>query len=288
METKPVQLDWPARIQRAKRLIESDLGKTHALDDLAKAAYASPFHFHRVFRGLTGETVQEYSRRLRLERAAMVLKERDDGILAIALDSGYESHEAFTRAFKKHFSVTPSDYRAAAKPVQQASEQKERSVSMDITIQTRERSRIACVRHVGPYTEAAEAWKALMKWGWTKMLFGKPKTFGLCFDDPDVTPPDKLRYEACMEVGPKTSTKGPVEIRDLEAGTYAVTVHRGPYDSFSETYALLCAALVTERLDGATWELAAPPSLEVYLNDPRSTAPADLKTEIWLPVNKKA
>ena len=287
METDPLQPDWPARIQLAKRVIESDLGTIHSLSDLAKAAYASPFHFHRVFRGMTGETVREYSRRLRLERAAVVLKEREDGILAIALDSGFESHEAFTRAFKKHFGVTPSDYRAGSKPDIRTPEQPERGRAMDITIRTRESSRIACVRHVGPYTETTGAWQALMKWGWPRMLFGKTKTFGLCFDDPDVTPPDKLRYEACMEVGPKTSAKGPVEVRNLEAGTFAVAVHQGPYESLGETYALLCGAIVAGRLDGTTWELADPPSLEVYLNDPRSTEPADLKTEIWLPVSRK-
>jgi AraC family transcriptional regulator len=92
--------DYRARLIRVFVHIQRHLDGPLALDDLAGLAGFSPFHFHRVFRGMTGESVQAHIRRLRLERAAQRLKHGGRSILEIALDAGYDSHEAFTRAFK--------------------------------------------------------------------------------------------------------------------------------------------------------------------------------------------
>lgn len=156
---------------------------------------------------------------------------------------------------------------------------------MDVRIERRDPVHIAAVRHVGPYNEVGDAWKTLMKWGWTKMMFGKTETFGLCFDDPDVTPAERIRYEACMVVKPDTKVKGDIIIRELPGGAFAVAVHEGPFDTISATYATLCAQVVSTAIDGTSWKLGDPPSREVYLMDPRKTVPADMRTEIWMPVS---
>jgi AraC family transcriptional regulator len=70
-----------------------------SLPELAGVANFSACHFHRVFRALTGEGVAEHVRRLRLERAAARLRNTSTSILEIALESGYQAHESFTRAF---------------------------------------------------------------------------------------------------------------------------------------------------------------------------------------------
>ena len=72
----------------------------------------SPYHFHRIFKGVVGEGVNEYVRRLRLESAAVALKTTDRGVLQVALDAGYGTHEAFTRAFRQLFGVSPTQFRA--------------------------------------------------------------------------------------------------------------------------------------------------------------------------------
>ena len=71
-----------------------------SLPELADVASFSPFHFHRIFRALTGEGVAERVRRLRLERAAARLRSTSRSILEIALEAGYQAHESFTRAFE--------------------------------------------------------------------------------------------------------------------------------------------------------------------------------------------
>ncbi|MEO0651935.1 MAG: AraC family transcriptional regulator [Planctomycetota bacterium] len=266
------------RIEAARRLIEARLDDEPSLDELAEAAALSPFHFHRLFRGLTGETVREFGRRLRLERAAHRLEHGEEDLLEIALAIGYSSHEAFARAFKKHFGASPSEYRGGTRA--ERAESPPREPGLAVRFEEREPCRVAYVRHEGPYSDVGEAWKALMKWGWTKLVFGSPTIFGLCFDDPDVTPAERLRYEACMVVGPRTKPRGPVQLRDLPGGPYAIATHRGDYASIGETYAELFASV-----DGsARYRLGDPPSLEVYVNDPRKTPPSKLITEVWMPV----
>src|SRR6266542_210510 len=95
-------------VQRAVEQIARNLDEALDLETLARSACLSPFHFHRVFRGMTGETPLELIRRLRMERAAARLIESDGAITEIAFDAGYETHEAFTRAFRECFSTSPS------------------------------------------------------------------------------------------------------------------------------------------------------------------------------------
>ncbi|CAA0082469.1 Right origin-binding protein [BD1-7 clade bacterium] len=79
---------------------------------LAKELHISPWHFQRLFKSLTGDTLGNYIRGRRLTQAALLLRETPAGILEIALDVGFHSHEALTRAFKSHFGQTPKQFRA--------------------------------------------------------------------------------------------------------------------------------------------------------------------------------
>ncbi len=275
---------WKARISKAQKMLEERLLEDVGLDELARAATYSQFHFHRLFRAATGETVRQYQRRLRLERAAYFLTHGQDDILKLALDAGYGSHEAFTRAFQTRFQITPSAFRAERRQIHEHKIMP--MTEIDVRIAEREPQCIAFVRHVGPYEQVGEAWGTLMKWGWKKMMFRPPETFGLSWDDPDVTPAEQLRYEACMVVKPGTKVKAPVELKEIPGGTYAVVMHEGAYEGFAETYARLIGRICSGPIDGKQWKLGDPPALEKYLNDPRKTKPEDLRTEVWLPVKR--
>ena len=93
------------RILKVLVFIQRNLDSELSLDEFARVAHFSPYHFHRVFRGIVGESLQEHIRRLRLERAAMRLKHTDWTVLEIALEACYETHEAFTRAFRRSMIV---------------------------------------------------------------------------------------------------------------------------------------------------------------------------------------
>ena len=87
-------------------------------DELAARAFMSRFHFDRVVSAVGGETPARLRRRILLERAAFRLRTTGAGVLQVALEAGYSSNEAFTRAFRRAYGVRPSDWRAAPGPIQ--------------------------------------------------------------------------------------------------------------------------------------------------------------------------
>lgn len=100
-------------IERAVWYIEWRRGQLIELQDVAQACGVSRFHLCRVFQGLTGRSVIAYVRGRRLSEAARALMLGTDDIVSIALDAGYSSHEAFTRAFRELFGVTPTALRSS-------------------------------------------------------------------------------------------------------------------------------------------------------------------------------
>lgn len=104
--------DYASRINRVLDYMDNHLDSTLTLDDLAREACFSPFHFHRIFYGCTGERPFQFLQRLRLEKAANLLVSRPDRkILDIALDCGFSNAPAFSRAFKEKFKISPSQWR---------------------------------------------------------------------------------------------------------------------------------------------------------------------------------
>src|SRR5262245_55518188 len=114
------QSDHLERIRRVQRFMEAHLDREQPLDELAQIAALSLHHFHRVFRGVVGESVEAHLRRLRLERAARELRVDGARVSQLAAAAGYRSHEAFTRAFCDHFGQSPSEYRQKPKPLARA------------------------------------------------------------------------------------------------------------------------------------------------------------------------
>src|SRR6516164_3904354 len=98
--------------QKALWFIESHLAGPLSLDDVADVAGVSRFHMVRAFAAATGFSVMRYVRVRRLSEAAQALADGAPDILGVALDAEYGSHEAFTRAFREHFGVTPDAVRA--------------------------------------------------------------------------------------------------------------------------------------------------------------------------------
>ncbi len=152
---------------------------------------------------------------------------------------------------------------------------------MDASIVTTEPMTVAFVRHVGPYANCATAWGRVCAWAGQNGAFGPDtRMLGMAWDDPREVPAEKLRYDACLTVSPELKASGEVKIREQRPGRYAKTLHVGPYENFEQTYDALLAWIPTQGL--------APepdrPALEFYLNDPQSTPPEQLRTEIYFPV----
>ena len=141
--------------------------------------------------------------------------------------------------------------------------------------------RVAFLRHTGPYMEVGKTWDKLMTFMGKEGLLGAgAMCLGVCYDDPEVTPPEKLRYDACVTVDANFKAEGEIGIEEIAGGEYAVTTHHGAYETLGETY----AALLGQWLPRSGRELASAPCFEVYLNSPESAAPEDLLTDIYAPL----
>jgi len=98
-------------IQGLVNKIENNLAEDIQVLDLAKAFDISPWHFQRLFKSLVGDTLGHYIRGRRLTYAAQLLCDSSLGIIDIAFEVGFNSHEAFTRSFKAYFKQSPKDFK---------------------------------------------------------------------------------------------------------------------------------------------------------------------------------
>jgi AraC family transcriptional regulator len=295
---KTTLAEYKARLLPVLLYIQQHLDEPLPLEELASIAFFSPFHFHRFFKGMTGESVKGHVRRLRMEKAAGVLKRTRRPVIDIALDAGYETHESFTRAFHDMFGTSPTAFRASRsavfglpaqsgvhyqpqEPLRNFKARKPGGKPMQVQIKTCSAKRVAYVRHVGPYGACGEAWDRLLpplgQAGW---LGGDTQFIGLCHDDPEITAPDQLRYDACVTVPDAFQPCGEIGVQVVPGGEYAITTHFGPYDRLGKTY----ARLLGEWLPRSGRELAPASCFEVYLNSPDSTDPKELITDIFVPL----
>lgn len=278
--------NYASRILRVQLFIQEHLDEELSLDRLAEIAGYSPYHFHRIFRGQVGERLDDYVRRLRMERAAHSLRYREQSVLNVALDAGYGSHEGFTRAFQRIFGVTPSEYQALEHPPAPRKAYLMQTVNFsltDVQIVARPAMRLAGFRVVGPYSAEflGPAFSRLGEWVTREQLWGPAtESIGVYHDDPEITPPEKQRADVCITVGPDFVPKADVQVQTLPAGQYAVLVHRGPYENLGESYRWLYGVWLPQ----SGREPADSPPYERYLNDCNTVQPADLLTEICIPL----
>lgn len=278
---------YQERILRVLLYIQQNLYEPLGLEELAGVACFSPYHFHRIFRGMVGETLAEHIRRLRLERAAQLLQQTNRTVTDLAFEAGYETVESFTRAFKDRFGTAPSEYKKNnSLGVRSKLPDLELKGARDMNVQIQEipSRQVIFVRHIGPYSECGKAWQTLCMWaGANGYLQPGAEFVGLCYDDPDITPAEKIRYDACITVESKVQPEGPIGVQTIAGGLYAMATHYGSYHRLSETYAKLCGQWAPQN----GYEIRSMPSLEVYLNSPEETPEDELLTDVYIPIEKQ-
>lgn len=285
-------------VQRTIDAIVSNLDEALDLETLANGVGLSPFHFHRMFRGMVGETPLELVRRLRMERAARQVLANDRSITQIAFDAGYETHESFTRAFRVWYLTSPSGFRHRKRPrteivaacgVHFGDDPAPRFIprdsggkTMTVNIKEMPELRVATVRHVGPYNLIPQAFERLGSIVDHLGLFTRPEAMlvAIYHDDPDSTPSDQLRSDAGL-VAPEEMVlpEGLVEQRIL-AGRYASAVHVGPYEQLGDAW----ARFFGEWLPASGHRLGPGVSLEIYRNTPAEVPPQELHTDLFISV----
>ncbi len=273
------------RMNKVVHFIENNLDSGVDCDRLSKIACYSKFHFHRLFYSYVGEGVYAFRKRLLLERAVKHLLYSDDNITDIAFKCGYENQASFNKAFRKQFSFTPSQIRKQMVSVDTSRVKliRKRSINMKPEIIEFEKTTVICARAFGTYAEAApEAWSQIMKFAYSNKLMKKGvRMFGISHDDPNITEPNNIRYDACVDIDANIDKEANLRKSTVSGGKYAKFLHKGPYENFQETY----THIFNEWLPESNYRLRDDPCFEIYLNkDPRRTKPENLKTEIYIPI----
>jgi len=155
---------------------------------------------------------------------------------------------------------------------------------MDVQLISMSPIRIAMIRHVGPYEDLGPKFDDL--WAWVEQHgVDAQRTIGIYWDNPDFVPARRLRSAACVEVPPGTSVPFgggvPIEIGEIAGGTYATTTFVGPYEDLAPIWAGF-----TRQIEGPLRRTISQqnPAFEVYVNDASCTPPAQLITELYMPV----
>lgn len=301
--------EYERRLHRVLTYIDQHLDESISLARLAKEANFSAFHFHRVFAALVGETLGNYLTRRRVEQAAARLASQPKlSVLTVALSVGFGSAEAFSRAFKKHFGRSPSQWklrspatrneeRKISQTKSSLDQEKRRSRGYDlrmntktslaplsVSIVTRPPVRIAYLRYQGPFGEPlGEFWRnTVYPWMAENALLGSPR-YGVSQDDPQVTADDKCRYDAGVEVGKDFVPSQNAKIATIPGGVYA----SAPFWGRSEEIKLIWDRILREWLPASGYQLDARPCFEYY----PTTGKYDEKTgqfscDLYIPVAK--
>lgn len=275
-------IDYDERLRRVLSYIHDHLEEDIDFAKLAEVACLSPYHWHRIYRAIQGETLAATVKRLRLHHAAGRLANSDIGLEEIAARAGYGSVHAFTRAFTGAFGMPPATFRKTGSHMQ-FRETGGDTLMTEHPIEIREfkAMRLATLPHAGHYMEIGKAFDQLFGWfGSRGLLNASTRSVGIFFDDPDSVPMEALRSRAGIEVAPDFDVEPPLEAFVTLAGPYAVLTHKGPYSTMKSAYSWLYGAWLPQ----SRREPADAPCLERYLNMPGQVPPSELLTEICLPL----
>jgi AraC family transcriptional regulator len=307
------------RVQPALAFAAAHPDEDLRLASLSARSGMSPFHLHRMFLAVAGETPKQFTQRLRLSRAAANLLASGDSVLNVALSCGFQSHEAFTRAFRRQFGITPRAYRArglsagagVAEAVSHAAvvrriapcvglfhlraDGRPQRSDMTYSIVKKELTAqpVLVVRRRVKRSEIAatigEVLPQIFQYAQQHgiALSGHPFTryvdvgAGLLTIEPGMRAVGPREQPPSGDnSGQKPASRESDVIEDtLPGGAAATTVHAGSYETLSEAYAALEKWMESNGLPAA----GAP--WESYITDPAEHPdPKDWKTEVCWPV----
>ncbi|HAT8178255.1 TPA: GyrI-like domain-containing protein [Legionella pneumophila] len=265
--------------------IGKHLDEELSLESLSEIFCISKFHFHRLFTAFTGLSLQQYIKWLRLKRAAhQLVVDKDQSVINIAINAGFESHEAFSRAFKKACGFSPSQFRQGfgrsywEQPPYCLPRQSR--TDMKVNIKSIDKIRLAVIEHKGDPKLLGESINKLVFWAKSQSINLKPRpgeAFALAYDDPKTTPPSEFRIDLGIKVPENLKLDGVIE-KFLPSGRYAVTVHKGSRNNIGDAVYYL----YRDWLPNTSEQLGDLPCIFCYYNFDHEVAETELLTECWL------
>ncbi|MFA8451499.1 MAG: GyrI-like domain-containing protein [Bacteroidales bacterium] len=283
-----VRADIHDKIQKVLLHLHGNLGEKHSLESLSKIGNISPYYFHRLIRMYLQEPIWAYVKRIRLEAGLRFLQYTDEGILDIAIKLGYETQSAFTKAFSLHFGMSPTKARAKSNRIM-AEVRKENDGSSLLSCKPEFRYipdmffAYAYVKGFYGNPDTPLAWERLREYFCKNNYFTSSSSFfGLCYDDPKITPCDSHRYQACISLEERSPVKGEgIYFSKFNGGKFMTFIHKGPYKDLNDSMSYIAAFYLTDpKIQLRDYHA----TLHFYLNNPNNTPPEELLTEVLFPI----
>ncbi len=292
--TDGIAIGYRNAIDRATTYIQNNIDSQLELEKLAEIAAFSPFHFHRIFAALMGETVAEYVRRVRLAAAVQRLLHSKEPVTEIALAVGYETPAAFTKVFRQRFGIALTTLRtmprteAFALLLEQPTLKQSKVRKLTPEIRTLPDLRVLYARGYGlidyTFSQAADAaFETLMCYLHEhKLLDSFTAPVGITPDDFNVIAHDQCRFDAgvVLKEGVVIEPTEKIGLQILPAGRWAVFQHKGAYATLWQSWNLA----YRDWLPRSGEQPRDVPPVELYLNNVNHTAEQDLRTEILIPI----
>lgn len=279
--------EYYKRINKVLSYIECNLYKQFNLDELADISNFGKRHFQRIMKAYLNEPIGAYIAKKRLETAAKLIIYSKEQLSDIAYKIGYSDIAAFSKSFKKHFKVSPNEFRKETIKYynQLILKQSKKSNFMELKekIVNLDKKRVIFCQKVGIYDSQMpkEAWDILINFVEKQQLsIDNAEFFGINHDDAEITESEKCRYDACITINPDLKPEGQIGVKEIPGGKYAVFPYKGHYENLDDVYKEIFGNWYAK----SGVELAETPILEKYLNDPSETKPEDLLTEIYIPL----
>ena len=276
--------DYVQRINKVVAYINNHLDETLDLKTLANEAALSDFHFHRIFKALKGEAIGGYITRLRLEATARLLRYTALTIEEIAFNIGYETPASLSKAFKKQYGISPTEYRTN----KDTYIMKKEIINPDLALKapkivTLEPKNLIYVALTGAYgsLDYGKAYEQLWAVIKAQKLFTKGiESICISYDDPKITEGSLQRSDVCLAIHKPATPQEEVSCKTLAGGKYAVFFYQGSYENLSQVYDTAVRWVIDHQ-----YTLREEPFFEKYLNDARRTPKEKLKTETYIPIN---
>lgn len=280
------EAEYVKKILKVLIYIEEHIDEDLTMEELAKVACYSPFHFHRVFQAVVGETVHSYVKRLRMEKAAGKLRYTSQPITEIALDASFETPSAFTKAFKQFMGSSPKSYRSLHAAVNSMTNKIKElpMIKPDKIEKSLPDENVLFVRRYGNYTQSPwSAWQAIIGFiNENHLDRSKMRYFGISHDDPQVTSEEKLRYDAAILVSDRVKERGEVGRQVLKGGKYAIFTHHGSYYGLEETFNKIFLKWLPDSKE--TFDETRAVFCEYFNMEFVNTDPARLITKLYIPL----
>ncbi|MHA7943718.1 AraC family transcriptional regulator [Formosa sp. 3Alg 14/1] len=300
---KEIESDYKNRINRVFEYIDSNLESDLSLNAIAEIAFFSPYHFHRIFKFITQETLNEYVTRRRIEKSASDLLHKNITTTEIAHQYGFSDNSSFSKAFKKYYGISPTGF-IKENPNKHSKIRQLKSkngqyypdsedyicilnnlktwIEMNAKIEIKDtpKQTLASVTHIG-INGLENAFETLTKWAIPKGLLNHPeaKMGRLFYDSFKVTAPDQVRMSIFLTTHQAFDVAGEISKLTIEKGKCIVgRFEISPHD-FEKAWTSLFL-----WMNENGYKKSPENPFEIYQNDYRTHPENKFIVDLYIPI----